>query len=391
MITRYLESELLRDLAYFPAVALIGPRQCGKTTLAKMLLSKTERPTLYLDLESSVDLYRLQDPEAFFMAREEYCIVIDEVQIMPALFPLLRSVIDRNRVSGRFILLGSASPELVRGASESLSGRIAFHELSPLQLGESGSAAIPMAAHWFRGGFPLSLLAPDDDTSHRWLEQYFRTFIERDLRFLLRQDIEAEKMRRFMLMLSHLHGQILNTSELAAAMGIATQTANRYLDLLQGAFWVHRLQPWYANVGKRLVKSPKIYFRDTGILHYLQGIQQAPNLLAHPVVGASWEGYVIEQIRLATRLRWQYFYYRTHGGAEVDLYMRSPQGKTWCIEIKTSNTPVVSKGFYECVADLKPDYLYVIVPGGVGSGIIERDNGLKVCSLEVFLEQEAGL
>jgi predicted AAA+ superfamily ATPase len=388
MIKRYLESEILKDLGYFPALAIIGPRQSGKTTLAKMLMAQTGKPTLYIDLESASDIYRLQDPEAFFWAHENHCIVIDEVQLMPSLFPLLRSVIDRNRAPGRFILLGSASLELVRGASESLSGRIAFHELSPLTLAEAISVGVNFREHWFRGGFPLATLAPDTETSNRWLDQYFRSFVERDLRILLKQDIEPENMRRFMLMISHLHAQTMNVSALASSLGIATLTANRYLDVLQGAFWINRLQPWFANLGKRLVKMPKLYFRDAGLLHHLQGITEPEKLQIHPLLGASWEGYVIEQIRLVTQFRWQYFYYRTHAGAECDLYLISPEGKTWCIEIKAANTPVITKGFYQSVEDLKPNFKYVIVPGDKAQEIIIRSDGLRICPLEVFLKEE---
>lgn len=307
---------------------------------------------------------------------------------MPSLFPLLRSLIDRNRVPGRFILLGSASMELIRGASESLSGRVAFHELSPLLLTEAMSGGVTMREHWFRGGFPLATLAPDTETSNRWLDQYFRAFVERDLRILLKQDVEPENMRRFMLMIAHLHGQTMNVSALAGSLGIATLTANRYLDLLQGAFWIHRLQPWFVNLGKRLVKMPKLYFRDAGLLHRLQGISEPDKLQIHPVLGASWEGYVIEQIRLATQFRWQYFYYRTHAGSESDLYLISPEGKTWCIEIKAANTPVITKGFYQSVEDLKPDFKYVIVPGDNHQETIFRGDGLRICSLEAFLTQE---
>lgn len=390
MIQRQLAEEILKDLRYFPVLAIIGPRQSGKTTIAKMLLTQTDKPSIYLDLESASDQYRLQDPEAFLIAHEDYCIVIDEVQLMPQLFPLLRSVIDRNRIPGRFILLGSAAPELIRGASESLSGRVAFHELSPLNLAEVGQVSISMHTHWFRGGFPLAVLAPDTETSDRWLDQYFRSFVERDLRILLKQDIAPENMRRFMLMMSHLHGQMLNVSQFAGSLGISTVTANRYLDLLQGAFWINRLQPWYVNLGKRLVKSPKLYFRDSGLLHRLHGIAEPEKLQAHPLLGASWEGYVIEQIRMATLYKWQYHYYRTQSGAETDLYLISPEGKTWCIEIKAANTPVISKGFFQSVEDLKPDFKYVIVPGG-SPGPIIRSDGLKICSLEHFLTEELGV
>ncbi|MEI6411218.1 MAG: ATP-binding protein [Bacteroidota bacterium] len=387
MIQRQLAAEILKDLRYFPVLAIIGPRQSGKTTIAKMLLTQTDKPSIYLDLESASDQYRLQDPEAFLIAHEHHCIVVDEVQLMPQLFPLLRSVIDRNRMPGRFILLGSAAPELIRGASESLSGRVAFHELSPLNLAEVRQVSIAMHTHWFRGGFPLAVLAPDTETSDRWLDQYFRSFVERDLRILLKQDIAPENMRRFMLMMSHLHGQMLNVSQFAGSLGISTVTANRYLDLLQGAFWINRLQPWYVNLGKRLVKSPKLYFRDSGSLHRLHGIAEPEKLQAHPLLGASWEGYVIEQIRMATLFQWQYHYYRTQTGAETDLYLISPEGKTWCIEIKAANTPVISKGFFQSVEDLKPDFKYVIVPGG-GPGPIIRSDGLKICSLEHFLASE---
>ncbi|MBK9014508.1 MAG: ATP-binding protein [Saprospiraceae bacterium] len=381
MITRSIASDIIKDLDYFPAVGIIGPRQSGKTTLAKSLLEKIGRPTTYLDLESEADRYLLQDPEPWFLSNADQCIIIDEVQLMPRLFPLLRSVIDKKREPARFILLGSASPELVRNSSESLAGRISFHELSPFSLTELDNV-LSMRQHWLRGGYPLSALAPDDETAFRWLDNYVRSFIERDLKVILRQDIEPENMRRFLLMLSHLHGEILNVSSLSNSLGIAAATVNKYLDLLEGAFWTVRLQPWYVNIGKRLVKSPKVYFRDSGMLHKLLGIATAQQQLSHPVLGAAWEGYVIEQVRLATQFKFQYYYYRTQVGAETDLYLLSPKGKTWCVEIKVSNTPAISKGFFQCVEDLQPDVKCVVVPE---SRPIKRADGVEILSLPDFL------
>jgi uncharacterized protein len=387
MIHRAITADILKDLGYFPAIGIVGPRQAGKTTLSQMLMQHIGKPALYLDLESDADLYRLRDPEAFLLAQAEQCVVIDEVQRMPSLFPLLRSVIDRHRVPARFILLGSASPELLRQSSESLAGRISFHELSPLSLSELSGAA-PLRQHWFRGGYPPSLLAPDDDLAARWLDGYFRSFIERDLRLLFHQDIAPENMRRFLLMLSHLHGQVLNISGLAASMGISTITANKYLDILEGAFWVRRLPPWYANLGKRLVKSPKLYFRDSGLIHRLWGLNTADGLLAHPALGASWEGYAMEQVRQVLGPRWEVFYYRTQVGAESDLLLVSPTGRRYCVEIKASNTPVISKGFFQSVADLKPDAQYILVPEAAP---FVRSDGIEVCGLEAFLKKVAAL
>lgn len=302
---------------------------------------------------------------------------------MPRLFPLLRSIIDRDRVPARFILLGSASPELILQNSESLAGRISFHELAPLSL-EEVTGLIGMREHWFRGGFPLAVLAPSEEFAGRWLESYLRAFVERDLRVLFQQDIAPETMRRFLLMLSHLHGSSLNVSNLAASMGISPITANKYIDLLEGAFWLRRLRPWFANLGKRLVKSPKLYFRDSGLVHRLWGLNGQHNLLGYPALGASWEGYVIEQVWLTAGPPWEMFYYRTQVGAEVDLLLVSPRGQKFCLEIKTSNTPNISKGFFQSIADLKPDFSYVIVPE---ADELTRSDGLVICGLSTFLEK----
>ncbi len=381
MITRNLALEIIKDLGYFPAIGIIGPRQSGKTTLAKLLMEQIGKPTTYLDLESEADRYLLRDAEPWFLANTDRCIIIDEVQLLPQLFPLLRSVIDKNREPARFILLGSASPELVRNSSESLAGRIAFHELSPFGIQEL-EGVLPLRKHWLRGGYPLAAIAPNDEMAFRWMDSYIRSFVERDLRVILRQDIEPENMRRFLLMLSHLHGGILNISSIANSLNMATATVTKYLDLLEGAFWITRIQPWFVNIGKRLVKSPKLYFRDAGLLHSLLGITNEQQLLSHPVVGASWEGYVIEQIRIATQFKYSYHFYRTQVGAETDLYLRSPQGTTWCIEIKSSNTPVISKGFFQCIEDLKPDRKCIVVPE---TRPIKRSDGVEIWSLEDFL------
>lgn len=216
------------------------------------------------------------------------------------------------------------------------------------------------------------------------MDNYLRSFVERDLKVILKQDIEPENMRRFLLMLSHLHGQVLNLSGLASSLGLATATVSKYIDVLENAFWARRLQPWYVNIGKRLVKSPKIYFRDAGMLHRLLGINTQDQLAAHPVLGTSWEGYVIEQIRLTTGPNWQHYYYRTQVGAESDLFMMSPSGKKYCVEIKASNVPAISKGFHQSIADLQPDFKYVVVPEAQP---FDRPDGLRVCNLSAFLTE----
>lgn len=384
MIERKLTPRILENLTYFPVVGIIGPRQVGKTTLAKQLQKQLSRPSIYLDLELDDDISRLQNAQAYLQSHQDKCVIIDEIQLMPRLFALLRALIDQERVPARFLILGSASPSIIRQSSETLAGRIAYSELTPLSLTEAQTANIDFKEHWFKGGFPSALLAPNDGISREWLRNFVNTFMEKDLK-AMGYEISIQTMSKLYRMLAHVHGQLLNVSALSASLGVSQPTVNKYLDLLEGGFLIHRLQPYFINIGKRLIKSPKIYFRDTGILHQLAGIANFEALQGHPIIGASWEGYVIEQIRRVAGEAWQYYFYRTQVGAETDVVLISPNGKITCIEIKYSLNPSLTKGFYQSIHDVKPHFQYVIIPTGMPYFLNDH---LKVCSLNEFLEQE---
>ena len=384
MIERRVASLVLDHLTYFPVVGIIGPRQVGKTTLAKALQKQLDMPSIHLDLELDDDVAKLQNAQAYLQSQQDKCVVIDEIQLMPRLFALIRGLVDMERRPGRFLLLGSASPALIRQTSETLAGRIAYTELTPISLTEALGAGIDQRTHWFRGGFPGSLLAPDAAKSMAWLRNFSQTFLEKDLR-AMGYEINLSTLSRLYRMVAHVHGQILNVNTLTQSLGVTNPTTSRYLDILEGGFLTRRLEPYFVNLGKRLVKSPKIYFRDSGLLHYLTSVANYDALQGHPVVGASWEGYVIEQIYRETNQDWQFHYYRTVAGAEADLVLISPNGTMTCIEIKYSTAPSIPKGFYHSVADLKPAHQYVIVPSGDSWMVNES---LKVCSLETFLKEE---
>ncbi len=380
---RLAHPQLLYYIQHFPATVLLGARQVGKTTLARMLDGKISRPLFYLDLERPSDTEKLRDPELFLGPLRDHCVVIDEVQVMPHLFAVLRPLIDEHRVAGRFVLLGSAAPSVIRGASETLAGRVAYLELSPLSLTEV-QPYITQAEHWFLGGIPEVLLSANTDLAQERLQQFARTFAERELT-AIGQEVTAPMMLRLWQMLAHLHGQTTNVQEVSNSLGIATKTVNRYLDLLEGGFMTRRLQPWFINLGKRLTKSPKTYLRDSGMLHALLRINSADALAGHPVCGASWEGYVIEQIIRTAGPRWEYFFYRTQQGAEIDLLLITPTGKVVAIEVKYSNAPQVSKGFYVSLEDVKPDFAYVVVPN---TDPYSKPNNVRVCGLQYFLQEE---
>ena len=383
MITRNITDQLLKSLTFFPAVGLVGPRQVGKTTLAKQLQQKIQKPSLYLDLELDSDRFRLSRAEWFLEQHLDKCVIIDEVQRMPELFPLLRALIDRKREPGRFILLGSASPDFLRHSAESLAGRIAYFELTPFSVTEVRTR-MSMNEHWLRGGFPDASLGPDLDFTWDWHRQFIQSFIERDLR-ILGIEVNPVLFDRLMRMLGHVHAGQQNISELSNSLAISAPTVTRYLDVLEGSFLITRLQPWFVNIGKRLTKSPKIYIRDSGLLHYLLHVQSFDQLQSNPRIGASWEGYAIEEIQRAMAGRGQLFYYRTQGGAEVDLLIKTPAGRTLCVEIKYDVKPTPSRGFYQSMEDLKPDAQYVIVPKG---DAWHYNDDLKVVGLLEFLEQE---
>lgn len=384
MIHRFAATDVLESLAFFPVSGIIGPRQVGKTTLAKQLVAQLPRPSIYLDMELEADVVRLQNAQMFLQSHEDKCVVIDEIQLMPRLFPLIRALVDQNRVPARFLILGSASPTLIRQSSETLAGRIAYTELSPFSLTELAESKVNREQHWFFGGFPDALLAASDKISIKWLNNFLTTFLEKDLR-ALGYEISSQTLSKLYRMVAHIHGNILNINTLSQSLGVSNPTVGRYLDLIEGGYMIRRLEPFYVNLGKRLVKSPKIYFRDTGILHQLLSIPNFNTLLGHPIVGASWEGYVIEQIHRAVTGLWQFYYYRTHAGAETDLVLIGPNGKMTCIEIKYTLAPTLTKGFYNSMEDLKPDFQYVIIPSGTPYFLNDK---LKVCSLLDFLTIE---
>jgi predicted AAA+ superfamily ATPase len=336
-----------------PVVALIGPRQCGKTTLARQVLA--ENSPLYFDLEDPVVAAAFENPMSS-LAPLRGVVVIDEAQRCPQIFPVLRVLVDRAENPARFLILGSASPELSRQASESLAGRVEIIEMGGFHLGEL--AQEESHALWLRGGFPRSFLAGSELDSMEWRKQFVRTFLERDLAQLGFR-MSPQVMGRFWTMISHYHGQIWNGSEIAASMGISHQTARNYLDALEQTFMVRRLLPWYVNVGKRLVKSPKIFFRDSGIFHTLQGIGSEQALIAHPKLGASWEGFALEQILSNLRSEEAYFY-AIHGGSDLDLYM--PKHRLG-LEIKRRDAPRKSRSMEIAMCDLGLEKLIVVYPG----------------------------
>ncbi|MES2617019.1 MAG: ATP-binding protein [Bacteroidota bacterium] len=385
MISRQMLKKVTLLCKEFPAVAILGPRQVGKTTMAQAISKSLKKPVLYFDLENVKDFQRIHQTDLSDPQYKHHCVIIDEVQRMPELFAQLRPVIDAHRKAGRFILTGSASPELVKGVSESLAGRIGFVELSPISLTEALPSKITMQKHWFRGGFPNALTARSDDAWNRWIENFVRTYIERDLSQLFGIALNQKTIRNFWYMLANNNGGIFNAENYARALGITGPTVMRYLQFLEGAFLVRVLNAWYVNTNKRLVKAPKVYIRDSGILHYLCGIDTMANLQRHLAIGASWEGYVIEQIFEAKSAKNEIYFYRTHHGAEMDIVITKGITPLAVIEIKHSEAPSLSKGFYSSVEDLKPKFKYVIIPEGRN---YTTSDGIKVCNLESFLKKE---
>lgn len=380
MIDRVIASRIKEDLGFFPIVSIIGPRQVGKTTLAKQLSNQLNKATLYLDLELDTDAQRLVDAQTYLQQHTDKCVIVDEIQRMPRLFPLLRALVDQQREPARFILLGSSSPDLIRDSSESLAGRISYIELMPFSWPEVMSVG-SLAMHWLKGGFPEAFLAPRLPLTFRWLSNFVQTYIERDIR-ALGYELSGPVLTKLLSMIAHVNSSILNVSDLARSLGVSQPTVNRYLDLLEGSFIVRRLPPYFANVSKRLVKSPKLYLRDSGLLHQLAQVTDYDALLGHPVVGSSWEGYVIEQTRRVVGTDWSFYYYRTSAGAEIDLLLLAPNGKKVAVEIKLSNAPTVSKGFYQSIADIKPDFAFIVIPEGES---YPKDDGIWVCNLTDFL------
>lgn len=363
MIERVRKSRIDGLLTQFPAVALLGPRQSGKTTLA--LEVGKERASIYLDLESPRDTAKLSEPEMFLSYNEDKLVILDEIQRVPALFPTLRGLIDRGRRkglnAGRFLLLGSASVDLLKQASETLAGRIARVELTPFAADEISGVENALDRLWVRGGFPDSFLAPDDSASFVWRAQFINTYLEKDIpQFGPR--VPSETLRRFWTMLAHNQGTNLNASQLAAGIGVSSPTISRYLDLMVDLFLVRRVEPWTRNTKKRLTRAPKVYVRDSGIVHTLLDIPDMNALLGHPVVGASWEGFVVENLISVCDERTRYGFYRTQAGAEIDFVIQTKKG-LWAIEIKRSLSPTLARGFWTSCEDLNPSKMFVVYPG----------------------------
>lgn len=356
--------QLAHRLAHFPVVAVLGPRQVGKTTLARILAAQWHGPVRFFDLEDPEDQSRLADP-AFVLRPLSGLVVLDEIQTQPQLFPLLRVLADRPETPARFLILGSAAPELLRHTAETLAGRVVFHELDGLSLDEVASAekgVDGLDTRWLRGGFPRALLAADQASSCEWVDAFIRTYLERDLP-QLGIHLPAITVRRFWTMLAHYHGQTWNGGELARALGVSGKTVSRYLDILEGTFMAFRLPPWHANVGKREVKSPKVYVADTGLLHRLLGIGGLDELLSHPKCGASWEGFMIREIiRCTGAQRGEVFFWGVHTGAELDLLIHR-NGRRLGFEIKLTRSPQVTSSMRSSRDTLNLDWLYVVCHG----------------------------
>ena len=384
MIKRFAYKIVQSALERQAAVALIGPRQVGKTTLAIEISELSE--SLYLDLESRKDRNRLDDPISFLTANEEKLIVLDEIHRLPELFQELRGIIDQGRRKGRrtnrFLILGSASMDLLRQSSESLAGRIAYIEMGPLHALEI-SDKDALITLWVRGGFPDSFLATSDSASAAWKEDFIRTYLEREIP-LFGPRIPSETMERLWTMLAHNQGGILNASRLSASLSISVQSVTRYIDLLCDLLLVRRLSPYLSNTGKRLVKSPKVYVRDSGLMHALLNIGDYNTLAGHPSAGASWEGFVIENLLSVAPPRTLAAFYRTAAGAEVDLILELPKGEKWAVEVKLGMAPKPSRGFYQALEDIQPTRSFTVYSG------VERyflKDGVEVVSLHYLMEE----
>ncbi len=363
MFTRLAEQKLRNALQRQATIALLGPRQIGKTTLARQLAGELD--AVFLDLESPRDLAKLADAETYLAAQQGKLVVLDEVQRQPNLFQILRVLIDKNRQQGsrygQFLVLGSASIDLLQQSSESLAGRITYIELGGLNLLEVEHS--PYASQlWSRGGFPESLLAADNLASSAWREDFIRTYLERDIP-QLGPRIPANTLRRLWTMLAHLQSTTINISQLASNLSLSSPTINRYVDLLADLLLIRKLPAWHSNSKKRLVKSPKVYLRDSGLMHHLLGINDEDALLSHPVLGASWEGFVIENVLSIASSLCNAYFYRSQAGAEIDLLLELPDKKIWAIEIKRSSAPVLSRGFYQACEDIQPEKRFVIYNG----------------------------
>jgi predicted AAA+ superfamily ATPase len=385
MIPRWIASEIKKRILQVPAVALLGARQVGKTTLAKTIAKGLD--SVYLDLEAPEDLLKLHDPAAFLRVHSDKLVILDEIQRAPNLFPVLRGLIDENREkgckTGQFFFLGSASMELMRQTSESLAGRISYLYMGGLNLLETGTESNTIRNLWVRGGFPESYLASDDAVAMDWLEDLIRTYLERDLPQLGFR-VPATRMRRLWTMLAHLQGEPVNYSKLGTNLEIDGKTVGHYIDILSDLLLVRRLEPWHANVKKRLIKTPRYYIRDSGVLHRLLGIGGHDALLCNPVLGKSWEGFVVENIHSALPRRAETYFYRTAAGAEIDLIIRMPSSEIWAVEIKYGTAPKLGRHYSAICDDVGASRKYIVYGGDDEFPV---GNDVSVISLPRFLEK----
>jgi predicted AAA+ superfamily ATPase len=394
MIDRKTEAAIRQTLAHAAAVVLLGPRQVGKTTLARHIATSWPGGAVYLDLERPADRLRLDDADSYLRAQSGKLVILDEIHRAPGLFDILRGIIDDNRRagqrSGQFLLLGSAALDLMRQSSETLAGRVAYLDIAPLDIGETAAAGIDAATLWLRGGFPDSLLARDDRRSLDWRRDFIRSYLERDVPMFAPR-LPAETIGRLWTMLAHQQGSLLNQSRLAAALGVANPTVDRYIDLLVDLQLLRRLRPWSGNVGKRLIKSPKVYVRDSGILHGLLELETLDDLLGHPVCGLSFEGHCIENLMLAAGPRRVPYFYRTHAGAEIDLLLEKGGQPDIAIEIKRSSAPSPAKGFALACDDLGITQRYVVYPGSEKFALRHGAQAIGLAELAGLLHAESGM
>lgn len=382
MFQRKIYQDIEEILGFFPVLGIVGPRQVGKTTLAKEFAKYFEKETIYLDLENPRDLAKLSDPVFFFEANEDKCIILDEIQVRQDLFPIMRSMIDGNKVPARFILLGSASPILMGDSKETLAGRIHYEELTPL-LWLEVSETIALQTLWLRGGYPDALLPASEKMSKHWRMSFISTYMQRDLPLL---GLNGTPQQLYLLwqMICHFHGQLLNYESISRSLGITGPTVRHYIDFMENAFMIRLLRPYHYNTKKRLVKSPKIYIRDAGLLHTTLRLDTYNDLLGHPVVGASWEGFVIDQIISTLKeADFDYFFYRTHQGSEIDLVICKAMRPRIAVEIKFSSAPKISKGMILAMEDIGIKKGYVITPD---SDTYKHSDEITICSLAHFLD-----
>jgi uncharacterized protein len=387
MFTRKLQSIVQTRLAsVVPAVVLLGPRQVGKTTLARAVAADWPGGSVYLDMERPADRRRLDDADAYLRAQAGKLVVIDEIQRAPGLFEVLRGIIDDRRAAGQrfghFLLLGSAALELMQQSSETLAGRVSYLEMSPINILEAAASQTDDSMLWLRGGFPESLLALQDAASLDWRRDFIRSYLERDVPMFAPR-MPAQALARLWTMLAHNQGGLLNQARLGASLGVSAPTVLRYTDLMVDLQLVRRLQPWSGNVGKRLVKAPKVFVRDSGILHALLDLESVNDVLGHPVAGASYEGFVIENLIACAAPRYKPYFYRTHDGAEIDLLLESAGKPTVAIEIKRSSAPKLERGFGVACDDLKIERRYVVYPGQEAYAM---RNGVQAMSLAAMAE-----